>query len=262
MNAVATLAVPSISLEVEGGVAVLTLDRPPLNILTTAVMREMTRELAMLRGSADLRCLLLRGAGKCFCAGVDVGEHEGLSAAVMLEAFHNVFKAMQDLDVPVVAAVQGQALGGGAELATFADIPILAESARLGFPEIRLGVFPPVAAAVLPFRIGAARTRDLLFTGRLVDAREAVAMGLASSRPVPDAELDSVARAVARDLASLSASSLRILRQALRIGEMESFRTTLQEEECLYLGRLMKTEDAKEGLRAFLEKRKPVWRHR
>ncbi len=261
MNAVATLAAPSVSLEVEGGVALLTLDRPPLNILNTAMMKELVRELATLRGVADLRCLLLRGAGKCFCAGVDVGEHEGPSAPVMLEAFHDVFKALQDLDVPVIAAVQGQALGGGAELATFADIPILAESARLGFPEIRLGVFPPVAAAVLPFRIGAARTRDLLFTGRLVDAREAVAMGLAS-RAVPDAELDPVARAMARDLASLSASSLKILRQALRVGEMESFRTTLQEEECLYLGKLMKTEDAKEGLRAFLEKRKPVWRHR
>ena len=261
MNAVATLAAPSVSLEVEGGVALLTLDRPPLNILNTAMMKELVRELATLRGVADLRCLLLRGAGKCFCAGVDVGEHEGPSAPVMLEAFHDVFKALQDLDVPVIAAVQGQALGGGAELATFADIPILAESARLGFPEIRLGVFPPVAAAVLPFRIGAARTRDLLFTGRLVDAREAVAMGLAS-RAVPDAELDPVARAMARDLASLSASSLKILRQALRVGEMESFRTTLQEEECLYLGRLMKTADAEEGLRAFLEKRKPVWRHR
>lgn len=261
MSAVTTPPRPPVSLEVAGGVAVLTLDRPPLNILTTAIMKELAGELAILRGSADLRCLLLRGAGKCFCAGVDVGEHEGPSVPMMLEAFHNVFKALQDLDVPVVAAVQGQALGGGAELATYADIPILAESARLGFPEIRLGVFPPVAAAVLPFRIGAARTRDLLFTGRLVDARDAVAMGLAS-RAVPDAELDTAARAAARDLASLSASSLRILRQALRIGEMESFRTVLNEEEGLYLGQLMKTEDAQEGLRAFLEKRKPVWRHR
>ena len=146
-------------------------------------------------------------------------------------------------------------------MAIFADIVILAEGARLGFPEIRLGVFPPVAAAVLPFRIGSAHTRDLLFTGRLVDAREAVTMGLAS-RVVPDAELDAVARRMAGDLASLSASSLRILRQALRIGEMESFRTTLRDEESLYLQQLMKTEDAREGLRAFLEKRKPVWRHR
>ena len=109
-----------------------------------------------------------------------------------------------------------------------------------------------MAAAVLPFRIGSARTRDLLFTGRLVDAREAVAMGLAS-RAIPDAQLDTESRSVARNLASLSASSLRILRQAIRIGEMESFRTTLQEEECLYLGRLMKTGDAQEGLRAFSE---------
>ena len=146
-------------------------------------------------------------------------------------------------------------------MATFADIPILAESGRLAFPEIRLGVFPPVAAAVLPFRIGIARTRDLLFSGRGVDAREALAMGLVS-RVVPDAELEEAARATARQLAFHSGSSLRILRQALQIGEMDSFRTILREEEGLYLGRLMKTEDAREGLRAFLEKRKPVWRHR
>lgn len=248
-------------IEASGGVAVLTLDHPPLNVLTTEILRRMSAEIRLLAKAPDLRCLLLRGKGKAFCAGAAVDEHEGAKAGPMLESFHQVFLDLHDLDVPMVSAVQGKALGGGAELAAFADFVVMAETARLGFPEIRLGVFAPVAAAILPGRIGAGRARDLLFSGREVDAREALGMGLAS-RIVPDAELDAASRTLAGQLAGFSASSLRVLRQALRLGEMESFRTLLREEEALYLDRLMRTADAPEGIRSFLEKRPPAWSHR
>lgn len=246
---------------VRDGVGVVVLDFPPLNILTIERMRALAARIRSFRGEPELRCLLLRGEGKSFCAGADVGEHEGEKATPMLGAFHDVFAALYELEVPVVSAVQGRTLGGGAELAVAADLVVMAESARLGFPEIRLGVFAPVAATILPGRIGSGRARDLLFTGREVDAREALAMGLAS-RVVPDGELLTAATALGADLATLSASSLRLLRQALRLGEMDSFRTLLREAEGLYLNRLVRTRDAAEGIRAFMEKRKPQWSHR
>jgi cyclohexa-1,5-dienecarbonyl-CoA hydratase len=243
------------------GVATLTLARPPLNILTIPMMAELDAALARVADDAALRVVVLRGEGKAFSAGVAVEDHVGDRVAPMLAAFHRIFRRLDALGCATVAVLHGPALGGGAELAAFCDLVIAAEEATIGQPEIRLGVFPPVAALHYPRRIGEARALQLLLSGRVLSAREAERIGLVD-RVVPGGELE---RAVAESVGALadkSAAVLRLTKQAVRRGRSDDFDGRLAVLEALYTGTLMRTEDAAEGLRAFLEKRPPVWRHR
>ena len=247
--------------QVEGGVARITLARPPLNILTIEMMAELNGALARLPARPDLRAVVLAAEGKAFSAGVAVEDHQGDRVKPMLETFHQIFRHLHALDCPTVAAVQGAALGGGAELATFCDVVIAAENATLGQPEIKVGVFPPIAALHYPTRVGEARARELLLSGRVLPARDAERLGLVD-RMVPADELqDAVAAAVA-EFTDKSAVVLRLTKRALRLGRDDAFESALGRLEALYLEELMATEDAAEGLRAFVEKRPPVWTNR
>lgn len=245
----------------DGGVARLTLQRPPLNIMDIAMIREINRALRDLRFEPGLRALVLAAEGKAFSAGVSVEDHLPGKADLMIGAFHDIFRQLRVLSCPTIAAVQGAALGGGCELACFADFVLASETATFGQPEIKLGVFPPIAALHLPHRIGRARTLQLILTGEILPAREAERIGLVD-KVVAAADLAAAVEALVARLGDKSAMALRHARRAVFVASTHDFDSGLDALERLFLDDLMKTEDAVEGLRAFLEKRAPVWSHR
>ena len=179
----------------------------------------------------------------------------------MLEAFHDVFRRLRRLECVTLAAVRGAALGGGAELATFCDVVIAGDDATFGQPEIKLGVFPPVAAIHYPRRVGVARALGLLLGGEVVGAAEAQRLGLVD-RVVPAAVLEEAVTAQVERFRALSAPVLRLTKRAVVESLGRDFEQALAEVEDLYRYQLMATEDAAEGLRAFMEKRKPIWKDR
>jgi len=242
----------------DGAVARLTLVRPPLNVLTIPMMDDLNSALDEAAGRSAIKAVLLEAEGKAFSAGVDVEDHMGDRVKPMLEAFHGIFRRLHALDCPTVAAVQGAALGGGAELAAFCDLVIASESATIGQPEIRVGVFPPIAALHYPVRVGQARALQLLLSGQVIGAAEALRIGLVDRVAPPDKLAETVEAELARFTAQ-SAAVLRLTKRAVREASGASFELVLSRLEDLYQHELMATEDAHEGLKAFAEKRRPVW---
>ena len=244
-----------------GGIGRIVLARPPLNILTIAMMEELESALRWVGAIEGLKVVLIAAEGKAFCAGVDVEDHRGERVKPMLESLHRIFRQMHDLECLTVAAVQGAALGGGAELATFCDLVIASDTATLGQPEIRVGVLAPIAALHYPLRIGLPRTLQLLLSGRIVGAAEAYQIGLVD-RVVPAAALGKTVETEIGRFAAQSAAILRLTKRAVRESVGRPFLLALSQIEDLYQYELMTTEDASEGLRAFVEKRTPVWANR
>lgn len=250
----------SCRLEHEGMLLWAQLDSPPGNILDSEMMASLRQVVKAVDGLPALRLLAFSGAGANFSFGASVEEHLPDRVGGMLESFHALFRDLMDSDVPLLALVRGQCLGGGLELAAFCDRMVVEDGARLGQPEIQLGVFAPVGSLVLPWRCGA-RSSELLLTGRSIDAASAVACGLADERVEPGQGERAVASWLVEKLAQLSASSLRLARRASRWQLHRMLRQGMDELEQLYLDELMSTKDAAEGIRSFVEKRKPVWSH-
>ena len=251
-----------IRFKLEDRVARITLARPPLNVLNIAMMREITqalsqsaqREVVAIVFDADKDC-------RAFSAGVAIEEHVEETIYQMLDSFHAIFRQLEQIAKPAIALVDGAALGGGCELVAACDIVIATERSRFGQPEIKLGVFPPVAAVLLPLVIGEKRARELILTGEIIDATEASRLGLCN-HVVPPAHLETKLLEVLSKLKELSGTSLQFARQALDLGRGRTLDAALTAQENVYLHELMKTADANEGIKAFMEKRKPVWRHR
>lgn len=249
-----------IRLEHDGAVRTLILDRPPLNVLHIPMLRELGEALRLLADDDGAGLLVLTGAGKAFCAGVDVSDHTADRVHEMLELFHSAIRAILAFDIPVVGALNGAALGGGCELAIACDLVVAREGAKLGQPEIRLGSLPPVAAVLLPRLIGRQRALDLVLTGRVIGAEEARGMGLVSHVLPAEGFADGLREYVA-GLGSLSRPVLRLAKRAVLEGLALPFDQALQRTEEVYLDQLVHLHDAHEGLAAFLEKRDPVWKH-
>jgi cyclohexa-1,5-dienecarbonyl-CoA hydratase len=250
----------TVHVQLEGRTAWLTLDRPPLNILNISAMKELFSVLDRVLPEIDF--LVFRGAGrKAFSAGAEVRDHAPDRVADMLAAFHDVFRRMVRSDCITVAAVHGHCLGGGMELAAFCDFLLATESAKFGQPEIKLGCFPPLALLILPRVCGLRAALDLILSGRTISAREAQAIGLVT-RVVPDDRLETGAREFLDELRAHSPAVVRITHHALTETWRDEFDAKLTAIEQLYLGDLMNTEDAREGIRAFLEKRAPIWQGR
>lgn len=252
-----------IKFKIDDRVARITFARPPLNVFNIAMMREIGDALKQCAQKSDLAAIVFDAApeSRAFCAGVAVEEHVPETVFQMLDSFHSVFRMLGQISRPVIAVVDGLALGGGCELVAACDIVIAGERARFGQPEIKLGVFPPVAAILLPRIIGDKRARELILSGDMIEATEALRLGLVNY-VVPAPELEQKLLSVLAKLRDLSASSLGMTRMALDLGTGSSFQSALAEVENLYLNELMKTEDAHEGVRSFMEKRKPEWRHK
>ena len=242
-------------------VARITLARPPLNILTIAMMQEVNAALALVAEQPSLKVLVLGAAGKTFCAGVAVEDHVADRVKPMLEAFHAIFHGLRRLPCATVAAVRGAALGGGAELATFCDVVVATQDATFGQPEIKVGVFPPIAALHYPQRVGVARTLSLLLSGEVLAAAEAQRIGLID-RVVPAETLDDAVEAQVGRFRAQSAAVLRLTKRVVVESLGLPFEQALPILEDVYRYELMTTADSGEGLRAFVEKRKPVWQDR
>lgn len=248
----------TVQLRIEHRTAWITLDRPPLNILNIAMMESLDEALSRALPKSDF--VILQGAGvDAFCAGADVGDHVPKRVGKMLATFHAIFRRLADADCLTIAAVHGYCLGGGMELATFCDFVLATESAQFGQPEIKLGCFPPVAMVTLPHLIGMQAAAYLILTGRQISATEAHRVGLLT-RVVPVHELPAAVDALLEELRALSPSVLRLTRKTLTRLHSHDFLKQLKEAERVYLSEVMNTPDAQEGIRAFLEKRRPVWR--
>jgi cyclohexa-1,5-dienecarbonyl-CoA hydratase len=246
---------------VEKRVATLTFDRPPLNVLDIATCRALAEAVHGLAGLDDVGVLVVAGHGKAFSAGVDVGEHRPATVTAMLHSFHDFCRGLLEFPRPTIACVHGAALGGGCEVVLCCDVAVAGESAKIGLPEIALGVFPPLAAALLPRIAGRRAAAEAILWGDTWPAGEALRLGLLSE-VVPDQRLAERVSARAARVAQLSSAALRQARMALRRGAAGLLDEALPAVEEIYLNDLMRTEDAGEGLQAFLEKRPPVWRHR
>jgi cyclohexa-1,5-dienecarbonyl-CoA hydratase len=236
----------------------ITLADPPLHILDIAMLYELRDAIGRVRN--DRHCLIIDAQGdKAFSAGASVQDHLGDRVIEMLRVFHDCFRALAKLELTTVALVRGAALGGGCELAMACDFILASESARFGQPEINLGVFPPVAAYQLSRLVAPRVGLELLLTGDPIDAATAERHGLVNA-VFPAAEFDAKSDEWLARLYRHSASSLRIAKKAFRLAQSDDFEQRLAQVERLYLDELMNTEDATEGLTAFLEKRKPRWR--
>jgi cyclohexa-1,5-dienecarbonyl-CoA hydratase len=242
-----------------GSVARVTLDRPPVNVLNVAMLDELSDAVAEASSDLATKVLLLGGAGKAFCAGVDVHDHTADRVEAMIEAFARAIDAVRSSPVPVVAAIHGATLGGGCELALACDIVLARDDAKLGQPEIRLGVFPPVAAALLPRLVGRSRALELLLTGRSVAADEALRLGLVA-RVLPLEGFGEAVDGYTALLAGHSRPVLALTKRAVAENLERPLVDALRAADQLYLADLMVLHDAHEGLAAFMEKRDPVWK--
>lgn len=252
----------AIRVQREGRVATLTVDRPPLNILDMEALAALGGAVSGLREETELQLVVVRGAGaKAFCAGVSVQDHTPDKVPEMLSRFHGALNAVRGLPALTLAAVHGHCLGGGMELALACDLVLATEDARFGQPEVELGCFPPYGAALYPAALGTARTLDLLATGRVVNGPEAEHLGLVTYL-APAGGLEERLAEVQGWITGKSAAVLRLTKRAVRAGAAAPFTDALAEAERLYLEELARTEDMEEGLTAFMEKRRPEWKHR
>lgn len=247
--------------EVTDDIAVVTLANPPVNIMTAAVMDRIAELAEQAAGDSSLKGLLLRAEGKAFSAGADVAEHSPEQADRMIGAFSRMFTHLFALEIPVVAAVNGAALGGGFELVMAADIVVASARAKFGQPEIKLGFFAPLGVAYLPTLVGYRRAMELTCAGRTYDAETMARWGFVNEVAEPEA----LEEAVDRWLGDLRAMSPRVQRlnvRTLKAGLGKAVEPGHLAAERVFLEELMKTEDVREGIASFEEKRRPVWKGR
>jgi cyclohexa-1,5-dienecarbonyl-CoA hydratase len=232
-----------------------------VNVIDIAMTEELAATLTDIEAQSGISVIVLRAAGKSFSAGVDVAAHTPDKVHSMLEKFHAVIRALIATKKVTVSAVHGHCLGGGAEIAMVCDMVYTAEDAKWGFPEIQLGCFPPVAVTALAALIGQKPAADLILSGRTIEGVEAARLGLANQAVSSDQLGTKVDEAVNR-LSKLSPAALGITKKAIYAWDSMHFDKGLARAERIYLDELMKTEDAQEGIRAYLEKRDPKWKGR
>ncbi len=252
-----------IRLNISDRIGRITFARLPLNVFNIQAMREINEALDVCASTREMVAVVFAASpdARAWCAGIALEEHADDTVYQLLEAFHNIFRNLQAMAKPTVAVVDGAALGGGCSLVAACDFVVASERARFGQPEIKLGVFSPIAAVQLPRVVGERRARELILTGELVDAGEALRMGLVSY-VVTVGELEAKAEEILKRLRELSASSLEATRRALDAAHGRTFEDALTQIENIYLNELMRTEDAHEGIRAFMEKRRAGWKNR
>lgn len=246
--------------ERRGAVARLTINRPPLNILDLATLEAFQSRLDEAVNAEGVRLVEIRGAGrKAFSAGNEVRDHFPERAPEMLRRFHALLRAVLFSRLPTVGVVRGHCLGGGLELALSCDFVLASTDARLGVPEIKLGTFPPAAAVLLPLIIGEKRALEMILSGESLSAEEAQRRGLVY-QVAPADQLEEKVEKLEGLLLAYSPLVVALARKAARVGSRPAFEAALRECERIYREELLPAEDATEGLKAFLEKRAPVWR--
>ena len=248
----------SVVVERRGAVTCVIIERPPLNILDLDTIRELRTKLEEEARRDGVRLVEIRKGGLAtgFSAGTEIRDHFPERAPEMLREFHSLIRSVLYAPRPTLAVVEGYCLGGGMELAMACDFIVASVNARFGLPEINLGAFPPVAAVLLPRLIPEKRALEMILTGKWITAREAFDLGpvnRVANKPDLEEEVEKFRNAIVRK----SPRVLALARRAARLGSREAFESGLREAERIYLDELLQTEDAEEGLRAYLEKREP-----
>ncbi|MGA3292807.1 MAG: enoyl-CoA hydratase/isomerase family protein [Candidatus Acidiferrales bacterium] len=250
-----------VKVRVEGEVARLTLDRPEHNLLNERMLSELSVGISTLGEHSDIKLILLDSAGKTFCGGIELGEYTQRRVFQLLDAFHGAFVAMLDTSKPLLVVVNGPAFGGGAELAALADLVIATPRARFAQPEIKLGVFPPLAAAVLPYILGPKQALELVLTGETITAERARDIGLVNWL-VPEDELQKKVDDVIAKVTAQSGPVLTMAKKAILGSLGLSLRDGVRNSMKVFLNELAELEDSQEGVRALVEKRAPKWKNR
>ena len=252
----------SVRVEKKESVIFLALDRPPLNVLDVAVLRQLADILTSCAEDSTAHIVVLQGAGeRAFSAGMDVADHTPDKAPEMLDIVHRVVRQLLSLPQVTIALIRGVCLGGGCELASSCDFVLASEKSSFATPEIYVGCYPPVALARFPALIGYHRAAEMILTGRRFSAQEALAMGLIN-RVLPNEQLESGLEALLDELRGKSGAVLRLALKGLRELSLKTFSDDLQRSEAIYRYELLRSQDAAEGVQAFLEKRKPRWLNR
>ncbi|MFX0034130.1 MAG: enoyl-CoA hydratase/isomerase family protein [Candidatus Hermodarchaeota archaeon] len=233
----------------------------PLNILTISMMEQINKALDEFLEDESLKVVIFDHNGKAFSAGVDVGDHIGDKAPKMIKEFHGIFRKLNKLKCPTIACVKGAALGGGCEIAIFCDIVLTSDKAKFGQPEIKVGVFPPIAVLAFPQIIGNKKAFELIMLGEIIDANEAHRLGISNYMFPVDSYEQEFSKFI-ESFNNLSTLVLQYTKKAFNKALGIDFETKLNEIEEFYLKELMSTHDANEGLQAFLEKRSPKWQNR
>ena len=258
MGAISTASdLGRLTLKITPPVARIELRHPALNVIDVPMMEELAQVLSDIETRPDIAIVVFSGEGKAFSTGVDVAAHTPDRVEEMLAKFHGVIRSLVATKKVTIAAVHGYCLGGGAELAMVCDIVQTTEDAQWGFPEIKLGCYPPVACAALAAIVGQKCAAELILTGRTISGREAAQIGLASAAVAGDP--NSAVEECVGNLLQLSPAALAVTKKALYAWDSIHFDKGLARAERIYFEDLMKTSDAHEGIRAFMEKRAPKW---
>lgn len=258
MNSAATSA-QHVVLDLQGRLACIAFNRPPLNVFDFQMMDGLLEALQAVEQRSEVCAVLLSGSGRAFSAGVDVAIHTPEKVPAMLQKFHSLIGALVRLRKITIAEVRGACLGGGAELAMLCDLAYTAKDARWGFPEITLGCYPPVACAALSALVGEKRAADLIFTGRIIRGEEAAAWGLANEARSEGELRQAVQQALDR-LLQLSPAALAVAKKSFYAWDSIHLDKGIARAEKVYVEELMQTADAREGINAWTEKRKPEWK--
>lgn len=246
----------------DGAAVRITLNRPDHNLLNERMLLEMARGIELLHEKDTVKLIIIDSAlPKVFSGGIEVGEYTAQRVFQMLDAFHRIFVAMIDVGKPVMVVVNGPALGGGSELAAFGDIVIATPNARFAQPEIRLGIFPPLASTIFPYIVGPKLALELVLTGAAITAERAKELGLVN-RLVPEADLEKTIAEFTGIITEKSGAVLTMAKRAILGGMGLSLKDGLKNSMNIFLNELYRLEDAQEGIRAIAEKRKPEWKNR
>jgi cyclohexa-1,5-dienecarbonyl-CoA hydratase len=252
----------SIKIEKKERVVRITMDRAPLNVLNIPLLRELDAALTACAADTVIDVIVIEGAGqRAFSAGVDIRDHTREQVPEMLDVVHGVIRKLLAIPQVTVALVRGVCLGGGCELASSCDFVLASEDSSFATPEIHVGCYPPVALARFSSLIGYHRAAEMILTGRTFAAQEALAIGLIN-RMLPRDQLETGLESLLEELLGKSGAVLRITVKGLRELSFKGFTDALKRSEELYCNELLNTNDVEEGIRAFLEKRKPQWMHR
>ena len=239
----------------------ITLNNPPYNVLSVPLMAELAEAIESLNGRSNVKCILLDSSQRTFSAGISLEDSKPDRVFQTLEAFNRVFQAIGDISKPLIVVVNGPAIGAGSELVAFGDIVLATPNARFSQPEVKMGVFPPFAAVMLPQLIGPKKTYELILTGHALTAEEAASLGFVN-RVVPEARLQEVVDEILARIGEFSGPVLEMTKRVIGSSLGLPVAEAMKKSQNIYLNQLMDLEDVQEGLRAVLEKRKPVWKNR
>src|SRR4051812_902853 len=242
-------------------VARITLNNPPYNVLTVPLMMEMTQAIESLNGRGDIKCILLDSSQKAFSAGISLEDSKADRVFQTLDSFTHIFQAIRKIPKPLIVVVNGPAIGAGSELVAFGDLVIATPNAKFAQPEVKMGVFPPFAAVMLPQLIGPKKTYEMILTGEALGAEEAQRLGFVN-RVVPEAELAKVVDTILAKVSEFSGPVLEVTKKVIGSSIGLPLDEAMKKSQNIYLNELMNLQDVQEGLRAVLEKRKPVWKNK